>query len=293
MAEANLKPWFKVEMTFEGGRVDDKADPGGRTAYGVTQRVYNGWRRARKLPIRDVWLVEVSELVDIYKTGYWDKVWGDRLPEGLDIVVGDGAINSGVSQSVKWLQRALGVRVDGVMGDATLMAAEAVNDVDALIAKIIALRNAFLKALRTFKRFGKGWLRRTQQLKDLGQHYARGSTGPAPAVAFMSGMSAKAVLESAKAPPPKLDALWSAGTSSGVLAQVTSTLEPLQNIERVAHLLTIVTVIGVLLGVCGGLYSLWARKRSARINEALDLRPAHPTNDNIPPEGLDDALEAA
>jgi hypothetical protein len=52
-------------------------------------------------------------------------------------------------------------------------------------------------------------------------------------------------------------------------------------------------VIGVLLGVCGGLYSLWARKRSARINEALDLRPAHPTNDNIPPEGLDDALEAA
>jgi lysozyme family protein len=94
MAEANLKPWFKVEMTFEGGRVDDKADPGGRTAYGVTQRVYNGWRRARKLPIRDVWLIEVSELVDIYKTGYWDKVWGDRLPEGLDIVVGDGAINS-------------------------------------------------------------------------------------------------------------------------------------------------------------------------------------------------------
>lgn len=293
MAEANLQPWFKVEMTFEGGRVDDKADPGGRTAFGVTQRVYNGYRRARKLAIRDVWLIDVKELVDVYKTGYWDKVWGDRLPEGLDIVVGDGAINSGVSQSVKWLQRALGVRVDGIMGDATLMAANAVNDVDALISRIIGFRNAFLKALRTFKRFGKGWLRRTSQLETLGQHYARGSVGPAPAVAFMAGMSAKAVLESAVKAPPKLDALWSAGTSSGVLAQVTSTLEPLQNIERIATLLQIVTVVGVLLGIGGGLYSLWARKRANRINQALDLRPVQPTNDNIPLEGVDEAFEAA
>jgi lysozyme family protein len=293
MAEANLQPWFKVEMTFEGGRVDDPKDPGGRTAFGVTQRVYNGYRRARKLAIRDVWLIDVKELVDIYKTGYWDKVWGDRLPEGLDIVVGDGAINSGVSQSVKWLQRALGVRVDGIMGDATLMAAQAVNDVDALISRIIGLRNAFLRALKTFKRFGKGWLRRTSQLEKLGQHYARGSVGPAPALAFMAGMNAKAVLESAIKGPPKLDALWSAGTSSGILAQVTSTLEPLQNIERIATLLQIVTVVGVLLGIGGGLYSLWARKRAAKINEALDLRPANPVNDNIPLEGVDEAFEAA
>jgi lysozyme family protein len=293
MAEANLQPWFKVEMTFEGGRVDDKADPGGRTAFGVTQRVYNGYRRARKLAIRDVWLIETRELVDIYKTGYWDKVWGDRLPEGLDIVVADGAINSGVSQSLKWLQRALGVRVDGIMGDATLTAANAVNDIDALIAKVINFRNAFLKALKTFKRFGKGWLNRTRQLQGLGQHYARGSVGPAPAVTFMDGMSAKATLESAKAPPPKLDAVWSAGTSSGVLAQITQTLEPLQNIQRIATLLTIITVVGMLLGLAGGLYSLWARKRTAAINEALDLRPAHPVNDNVPPEGLHDAFEEA
>ncbi|MHB2205080.1 glycoside hydrolase family 108 protein [Methylobacterium sp. CM6257] len=295
MAEANLKPWFKVELTFEGGRVDDKADPGGRTAYGVTQRVYNGWRKARRLPVRDVWLIETAEIVDIYKTGYWDKVWGDRLPEGLDIVVADGAINSGVSQSVKWLQRALGVRIDGVMGDATLTAANLVNDVDTLIAKVIAARESFLRALKTFKRFGKGWLRRTQQLKDLGQHYARGLVGPAPAVAFFSGMNAKALLESAKPSPPKLDAVWSASTSTGILAQITQTLEPLQNIERIAHLLTAITVIGVLLGIAGGLYSWWARQRSAKLAQALDLRPSLPSNDNdeAPPEGLHDAMEAA
>ena len=59
MAEANLKPWFKVEMTFEGGRVDDPADPGGRTAYGVhaasLQRVSEGQEPAdpRRLGDRD------------------------------------------------------------------------------------------------------------------------------------------------------------------------------------------------------------------------------------------------
>ncbi len=50
---------------------------------------------------------------------------GDELPAGIDYVLFDGAVNSGPVQSVKWLQRALGVRVDGVMGEATVAAAEA------------------------------------------------------------------------------------------------------------------------------------------------------------------------
>ena len=294
MAEANLKAWFKVEMTFEGGRVDDPKDPGGRTAYGVTQRVYNGYRKARNLPIRDVWAIETREIVDAYKTGYWDKVWADRLPDGIDIVVADGAINSGAAQSVKWLQRALGsVRVDGVMGDATLKACEAA-DARQLIRDIIARREAFLRSLRTFRRFGKGWLRRTQQLQALGLGMADGGAEPM-AITKAADMGRKARLEDAKSLPPKLDAVWGAGTGTGALAQVTQTLEPLQNIERIAHLLTAITVIGVLLGVAGGIYSYWARGRSHEITDALDLRPSLPVNDNddAPPDGLDAAIGAA
>ena len=294
MAAANLKPWFKVEMTFEGGKVDDRADPGGRTAYGVTQRVYNGYRRARNQPIRDVWLIEAREIVDLFKTNYWDKVWGDRLPDGVDVVVADGAINSGVGQSIKWLQRALGsVRVDGVMGDATLKACEAA-DPRQLIKDIIARREAFLRSLKTFRRFGKGWLRRTAQLETLGLNMADGGM-TTPAVSKFADMGRKARLEDAKALPPKLDAVWGAGTGTGALAQVTSTLEPLQNIERIAHLLTAITVIGVMLGIAGGIYSYWARHRSHEINDALDIRPSIPSNDNdeAPLEGLDDAMEVA
>jgi hypothetical protein len=60
---------------------------------------------------------------------------GDQLPAGVSYVVFDGAANSGVGQSVKWLQRALGPLytsgIDGDMGAGTLGAVQAVNDCDA------------------------------------------------------------------------------------------------------------------------------------------------------------------
>jgi len=282
MAATNFRVWFKTELVFEGGKVDHPRDPGGRTNMGVTQRVYNGFRKARNLPTRDVYGIEAAEVAAIYKTGYWDKVWGDRLPDGLDVVVADGAINSGVSQSLKWLQRALGVRVDGIMGDATLTAAEAVSDMGALIDRVIAHREAFLRALRTFKTFGKGWLRRTAQLRNLGRLIASGepANGRVVSLTALPGMNAKASLEDAKKALPKLDALWGAGSSTGILAQATSALEPLQNLERVATLLAVVTAVGTVLAIAGGAWAWYARRKTAELNEALDVRPDTPANDN-------------
>ena len=35
---------LKATLRYEGGKVDNPKDPGGRTAYGVTQNTYNAWR---------------------------------------------------------------------------------------------------------------------------------------------------------------------------------------------------------------------------------------------------------
>ena len=304
MAAQNLRIWFKTELVFEGGKVDHPADPGGRTNMGVTQRVYNGWRKARKLAVRDVYQIEAAEVLDIYKTGYWDKVWGDRLPDGVDVVVADGAINSGVIQSVKWLQRALGVRVDGQMGDATLSACLAHENKDLLVAQITDNREAFLRALKTFRTFGKGWIRRITQLETLGQKLATGSIGPNAKLSLVStpGANRKASLEDAKAAPPKLDALWGAGTGTGVLAQATAALEPLNALPRVGTFLTILTVLGVLLAAGGAAWAWHARRKTEALNDALNLRPTTPVNDNDAPPvtvvsdlpaGMNELLEAA
>lgn len=53
---------------------------------------------------------------------YWSLVKGDSLPPGVSYVVFDGTVNSGVGQSVKWLQRALGIAADGIVGPQTLNA---------------------------------------------------------------------------------------------------------------------------------------------------------------------------
>lgn len=78
---------------------------------------------------------------------------GDLLPDGVDYVVLNGAGNSGVSQSIKWLQRALGPlykgAIDGVMGFSTLDALKGVNNHDALIARICDQRLNFLRHLKT------------------------------------------------------------------------------------------------------------------------------------------------
>jgi lysozyme family protein len=294
MAAANFAAWLKLELTFEGGRVDDPQDPGGRTAFGVTARVYNGYRKKRGLPLRDVFLIEAQEIKDIYDAGYWDKVRGDELPDGLDIVVADGAINSGVGQSVKWLQRALGEgyrgRVDGIMGDTTVAAAKGVDDVDKLIADVLARRMAFLRSLKTFKRFGRGWTSRVDQLRKIGQARATGSVGPAPVKA--PEMYRKALLEDAKAPIPKADAVWGAGASGGTIAQAIEVLTPVSDrMPSLGTILTILTALGVVLTIAGLLYRDWAKSRNDALTDALDTRPRlrvdTSANDEAP-EGLEE-----
>ncbi|GJE44844.1 glycoside hydrolase family 108 protein [Methylobacterium soli] len=295
MTAGNFTAWLKLELIFEGGRVDDPRDPGGRTAFGVTQRVYDGFRRNRGQPARDVFRITSAEVAEIYRENYWKKVCGDQLPDGVDIVVGDGAINSGPSQSIKWLQRALGtVRVDGVMGDATIAAARAHPDHDALIAAICDRRMAFLKALKTFRTYGKGWTSRVFQLRDAGQGLATGAGMTDVRATYVADMSQPARLECAKKPPPKADAIWGAGAAGGALSQIVDALTPTaERVQLIGTVLAVITAVGAFLTVAGLVYRTWAAQRTAELNDALDLRPVPMGSpDRLPSPANDDAPAA-
>jgi lysozyme family protein len=157
--------WLAV---YEGGFVNHPRDPGGATNRGVTQRVYDAFRRRQGVATQSVRHLTDAEHDAIYRQQYWNPVRGDDLPSGLDATVFDFAVNSGVSRASKYLQRALRakgqkVAVDGIIGEMTLDAINTVARRGGLADLIIYInerRFAFVRQLSTFDVFGKGWTRR-------------------------------------------------------------------------------------------------------------------------------------
>lgn len=283
----NFAAAMKVELTFEGGKVDHPSDPGGRTNQGIIQRVYNSYRVSKGLPVRDVFLMDTAERDEIYRKQYFDKVQFDNLPPGVDLVVVDGAINSGVSQSIKWVQRALGLTADGVLGTVTMQRIQDHPDHDRLIADILARRMAFLRTLKTFSVFGRGWTARVNTLKLKGQSWAMGSVGPE--IVYIPNANRKAELKDAKAAPVRAiaDATAAGGTVSTALTTAQGTLEPLQGNPFIDKVLLAILVAGALLTVGGLVWGWYARKKAAEREDVLDLvarQPAEADNDNMPVE---------
>jgi lysozyme family protein len=270
MTATGFSAAYERVRVYEGGNVDDPKDPGGRTSRGITQRVYSAWRASQGKPSRDVWQATDAEVKAIYRRQYWDAVSGDELPAGVDLVVFDGAVNSGPKQSIKWLQAALGVQADGVLGTVTLAAAVDAADKAALIAKIGERRMAFLHHLSTFARFGNGWSARVANVTKAGMDMADGAKVPAakPVKLADIGGNMKAGIIDAKAAPV------SAGTGNGVAA-VGGTLETanevvsgaasqVQAVSDVSDVLRWLFIALTLLGLAITAYALWRRYRSDR-----------------------------
>ena len=147
-------------LAHEGGYVNHPDDPGGATNMGVIQTTYDAWRQRKKREPQSVRYITKDEVIAIYKDQYWDKVWGDYLPNGVDYAMYDFAINSGPSRATKFMQSLLGVKEDGVMGNVTLAAIKAKNNIEQLLIDYNFKRWNWLKTLRHWSTFGKGWTRR-------------------------------------------------------------------------------------------------------------------------------------
>jgi lysozyme family protein len=109
--------------------------------------------------------LSVSDVTSLYRWRYWNKVWGDDLPAGLDYCVFDCAVNSGPKQAIILLQRILGVDDDGALGPITMAAVKREKPSD-LIDDYSDLRLRFLEKLKAFAVFGKGWTRRVNAVED-------------------------------------------------------------------------------------------------------------------------------
>lgn len=145
---------FTLLLGHEGGYSDHPSDPGGKTMWGVTERVAraHGFTGDMRALTRD-------EAKRIYRADYWAPVRADELPPQVRYDVFDGAVNSGVKQSVKWLQRAAGATDDGVIGPKTLAAVHALPP-DRVAKRYNGHRLRFMKDLKNWPSFSRGWAER-------------------------------------------------------------------------------------------------------------------------------------
>jgi len=141
---------FDILIGHEGGHVDHPDDPGGETKYGISKRSY---------PEVNIAGLTLDEAKAIYRADYWDRVRADELPSELRFLLFDAAVNAGVAQSIKWLQRAVGARDDGVIGPITL-AAIADSNPHQISSNFLGQRLKHMTDLRHWDQFGRGWARR-------------------------------------------------------------------------------------------------------------------------------------
>lgn len=150
-------------LAHEGGYVDDPQDNGGATNLGITIGTLGQWlgHPATKAQVK---ALTKESVAPIYERNYWRAAGCDRLPAGVDYVVFDMAVLNGVNRTARWLQEVVGVTVDRVIGPKTIAAAQAVG-AKPLIEKLTAKREAFYRGLADFPRFGRGWMRRCEEVK--------------------------------------------------------------------------------------------------------------------------------
>jgi lysozyme family protein len=163
----NFEKALAAVLKSEGGFVNNPKDPGGMTNLGVTIKTWESFvgRNVTEKEMRNLTPEMVGKM---YQQKYWNAVKADDLPEGVDYLAFDFAVNAGPGRAAKLLQQAVGVTADGAIGPATLKAVAAMQPAD-LIEKYSAAKESFYRSLPTFETFGKGWLRRIAEVKTISE----------------------------------------------------------------------------------------------------------------------------
>ena len=179
---ANVIPYAKWVLKWEGGYVNDPHDSGGETNKGITIATWKnaGYNTSEKLKnvvykgkhyslvTKSLYEMTDEQFAHILKTKYWDRWKADQIKsQSVAEMLVQWVWGSGVV-GIKRPQKMLGLKDDGIVGNMTLNAVNSQNP------KIFweALKKAREDYFREIvaknpknEKFLKGWLNRLNDMK--------------------------------------------------------------------------------------------------------------------------------
>lgn len=141
---------FALTVGLEGGYVNDPADPGGETKYGISKRSH---------PAVDIKSLTLDQAKDIYQREYWLMAHCYEMPERIGHLVFDAAVHHGPVVAIKLLQRALRVADDGEYGRITHGTLQS-RDTNETLDLLLAQRAIYMTTCPAWPTYKLGWLKR-------------------------------------------------------------------------------------------------------------------------------------
>jgi lysozyme family protein len=141
----------------EGGYVNDPDDAGGETKYGISKRAY---------PRENIKELSIDRARSIYRNDYWEKAHCQEIPEEIRYIHFDTGINMGLRMALKLLQRAGGIKDDGLWGKDTLAASQNVT-LERYADERILQYNDIVKQNPKNAKFLNGWTKRVNRIVAL------------------------------------------------------------------------------------------------------------------------------
>ena len=162
----NFKNIINNLVELEGGKSNLSYDKGGKTNLGITQYTYNNWNKKHNKPLKDVYKITRQEADQIYKEEYWNIIKGDQLPPNVAHIMLSQALLDGPQDSIRLVQKLLGLKMDGIMGSDTINKIKRLTvNGDIKLATAIANKQIYrLKTDEDADKFGKGWNSRVRKV---------------------------------------------------------------------------------------------------------------------------------
>ncbi len=182
MAIPTIEDILDEVLHNEGGFVDDPADPGGATNHGISLRYARGVGLDNDADgdtdRDDILRVTAEQARDLYRDDFWVRPGINRLPDEIQPIMVDWAVNSGPPRPIMAMQRVINLAqigrsldCDGVMGPRTRRAAEHAQSEmgpffnNAIVDERFGFYRRLVESRPDSERFLRGWLARAERFR--------------------------------------------------------------------------------------------------------------------------------